>query len=71
MRGTGENEQWWRSVNERRWSGIRVPTLILWGGEDRISHLENGRLLAREIGGASFFVIDGAAHPCYLEQPAI
>lgn len=45
--------------------------MILWGGDDRISPLENGRLLAREIGGASFFVIDGATHPCYLEQPEI
>ncbi|MFH1217950.1 MAG: alpha/beta hydrolase [Pseudomonadota bacterium] len=57
--------------NRERLSLINVPSLIIWGGEDAISPLENGRLLAREISGASFFVIDGAPHPCYLHQPEI
>jgi pimeloyl-ACP methyl ester carboxylesterase len=24
-----------------------------------------------QIAGSSFFVIDGAPHPCYLDQPVI
>lgn len=55
--------------NRERLGDITLPTLIVWGGEDAISPLANGELLSREIGGSSLFVIDGAPHPCYLEQP--
>lgn len=50
---------------------IELPTFIVWGGEDAISPIENGHLLNDKIVGARFFVIDGAPHPCYLEQPQI
>ena len=57
--------------NSKRLADISVPTLIVWGGDDAISPIANGRLLNEKIGGSSFFVIDGAPHPCYLDHPAI
>lgn len=57
--------------NRERLSKVTVPTLIVWGGADAVSPIENGRLLNGKIAGSSFFIIDGAPHPCYLDQPVI
>lgn len=48
---------------------IDVPTLIVWGSEDRIAPLEDGYVLEQEIGGSQYVVLHGASHPCYLDQP--
>ena len=54
--------------NRTRLGQIKVPCQIVWGGADSISPLENGRILESEIPDASLEVLDGAPHPCYLEQ---
>ena len=60
-------------VEERKdqLSSIKVPTLVVWGSEDAISPLSNGHLLAKEIPEASMVLVQGAPHPCYLDQPDI
>lgn len=55
--------------NKDRLAELSVPTLIVWGSTDTVSPLENGRLLAEELGDARLAVIDQAPHPCYLDQP--
>jgi abhydrolase domain-containing protein 14 len=55
--------------NKERLSLINLPTLIVWGGEDAISPIENGKILNDSITSSLFHVIDGAPHPCYLDQP--
>ncbi len=55
--------------NRDRLAEIRLPTLIVWGGEDAVSPVANSDILASEIAGARKMVIDGAPHPCYLESP--
>jgi pimeloyl-ACP methyl ester carboxylesterase len=50
---------------------IDVPTLVLWGGEDRIVTPGYGRAYAATIPGARFAVIDQAGHFPHLEQPAV
>jgi pimeloyl-ACP methyl ester carboxylesterase len=45
------------------------PTLIIWGEQDRLSPVENGRRVAAEINGAKFSVIPRAAHMPQIEQP--
>ena len=57
--------------NKGNLAEINIPSLIVWGGEDTISPIENGHLLHQEIKDSNFFVIDSASHPCYLEQPVI
>ncbi|MBU4296878.1 MAG: alpha/beta hydrolase [Desulfobulbaceae bacterium] len=57
--------------NRERLSKVTVPTLIVWGGADAVSPMANGRLLNEKIAGSSFFIIDEAPHPCYLDQPVI
>ena len=55
----------------RQWlHRIAVPTLVLWGGSDRIVTPDYGRAYAGLIPGACFSAIDRAGHHPELEQPA-
>lgn len=49
---------------------IKVPTLVLWGADDRIVSADYGRKYAGAIAEASFESVSGAGHYGYLEQPA-
>lgn len=49
---------------------IRVPTLILWGGKDRLIPLELGQRFAREIPGSRLVVFDALGHVPQEEDPA-
>lgn len=55
--------------NKDHLGSIQVPTLLVWGGEDSISPLSNLDLLAGSINGSRKIIIDGAPHPCYLDNP--
>ncbi len=45
------------------------PTLIVWGEQDRVTSVEDGRRVAAEINGAKFNVLPRAAHLPQFEQP--
>jgi pimeloyl-ACP methyl ester carboxylesterase len=45
------------------------PTLMIWGEQDRLNSVENGKRIAAEINGAKFTVIPRAAHLPQIEQP--
>lgn len=55
--------------NQAGLKGLSLPCLAVWGGEDAISPLANGHLIQQEVKGAELAIIDGAPHPCYLDQP--
>ena len=55
--------------NRDRLASIEVPTLVVWGSEDTVSPPENGEILEASIPGARRVVLEGAPHPCYLDQP--
>ncbi len=55
--------------NRSRLFEIQVPTLLVWGGEDLISPLDGSDLLLDEIVGSTRVILEGAPHPCYLDQP--
>jgi pimeloyl-ACP methyl ester carboxylesterase len=50
---------------------IAVPTLVLWGGSDRIVTPDYGRRYAALIPGADFAVIEEAGHHPELERPQV
>ena len=54
---------------KRRLHRISVPTLVLWGEEDRFVRLEYGRAYAEGIPDARFVSIAGAGHYPHIEQP--
>jgi pimeloyl-ACP methyl ester carboxylesterase len=49
---------------------IKAPTLILWGGRDRLVPLEVGQRFARDIPGAKLVVFDDLGHVPQEEDPA-
>jgi pimeloyl-ACP methyl ester carboxylesterase len=53
-----------------RLAGIRTPTLVVTGAEDRLTPLRYGRFLAETIPGARLLEIPGAGHFPQLERPA-
>ena len=50
--------------------GIKAPTLILWGGKDRLAPMEFARWFARDIPGAKLVVFDDLGHVPQEEDPA-
>lgn len=48
---------------------ITVPTLIVWGTEDTVVPISQADVLAREIPKTRKLIIEGARHPCYLDNP--
>ena len=48
---------------------ISVPTLVLWGEEDRFVRPEYGRAYAERIPDSRFVSIAGAGHYPHIEQP--
>ena len=55
--------------NRDRLTSIGVPTLAIWGSEDQISPPAHGRILEEALADVRVAVIEGAPHPCYLDQP--
>ena len=48
---------------------LNVPTLILWGGKDRLIPVENGHRFAADIPGAKLVVFDDLGHVPQEEDP--
>ena len=50
-------------------SRIRQPTLILWGGQDRLIPLATGRQLKQSIANSRLVVFDTLGHVPQEEDP--
>jgi len=53
-----------------RIAGIRQPTLILWGGRDRLVPPPIGRVFEQRIAGSRLVVFDELGHVPHEEDPA-
>jgi pimeloyl-ACP methyl ester carboxylesterase len=49
-------------IDEQRIKELKVPTLILWGGRDRLIPLEYAGLFNRDIPGSELVVFDDLGH---------
>lgn len=49
---------------------LKVPTLILWGGQDRLIPPENAQKFAKDIAGSKLVVFDALGHVPHEEDPA-
>jgi alpha-beta hydrolase superfamily lysophospholipase len=52
-----------------RLRGSSVPTLIFWGDKDDVIPLRQAESLAKAMPNSRKVVLEGAGHPCYLDQP--
>jgi pimeloyl-ACP methyl ester carboxylesterase len=50
---------------------IRIPTMVLWGANDRIVREDYGRAYCAAIPGARFERIENAGHFPHIEQPEV
>ena len=50
-------------------SAIKIPTLVIWGGKDTMTLLEEGKLIAKSIPNAKLLVIKNSGHFLFLEKP--
>jgi pimeloyl-ACP methyl ester carboxylesterase len=48
---------------------VTVPTLVVWGREDRFVSLAHAEAYRAGITGATLKVLDGSGHSIWLEQP--
>lgn len=55
--------------NKSELASIKVPTLLVWGSNDQISPLKNCDLLVSTLPTTKKIIIEGAPHPCYLDNP--
>lgn len=58
------------TADATRLKDIKVPTLILWGGQDRLMPLEVAHRFERDIPGAKLVVFDDLGHMPQEEDPA-
>ena len=59
--------QWPREI---RYQDLEVPTLVLWGAQDRVVTVEVGRYHADLVPDCRFVAIEGAGHSPMEEKPA-
>lgn len=52
-------------------SSIKSPTLILWGGQDKILHVDNAELFRTKLAGSRKEIIDGVGHCPMIEKPEV
>jgi haloalkane dehalogenase len=52
-----------------RLAALGVPTLIIWGADDRFSPVAGAHRFHREIPGSELVVIDGAGHFVWDDEP--
>ncbi len=57
-------------IDEARIRELRVPTLIIWGGRDRLIPAEYGGLFLRDIAGSRLVMFDDLGHVPQEEDPA-
>jgi pimeloyl-ACP methyl ester carboxylesterase len=48
---------------------VKIPTVLVWGGKDSITPLWQGELMQKKIAGSKLFVIPGAGHFSFIDQP--
>ncbi|MEM1583954.1 MAG: alpha/beta hydrolase [Nitrososphaerota archaeon] len=48
---------------------IKVPTLIIWGSDDRLIPLIDGVRISKAISGSTLMIIEGAGHSPHREAP--
>jgi pimeloyl-ACP methyl ester carboxylesterase len=56
-------------VDRARLSSIHTPTLIIWGADDRVIHVDNAEAFHRDIQGSRKVVLAGLGHLPMIEDP--
>lgn len=52
-------------------SSIHSPTLVIWGAQDRVLHLDDAEFLHQKIAGSRKVVLEGVGHCPMIEKPDV
>jgi pimeloyl-ACP methyl ester carboxylesterase len=58
-------------IGPRRIEKIRIPTLIIWGPEDKVIPAEHARVFHRQIFGSQLHKIMDIGHAPFIEKPSV
>ncbi|MEW6418471.1 MAG: alpha/beta hydrolase [Nitrospirota bacterium] len=51
-------------------NSLTTPLLAIWGDKDTISPPSDSKIIEAYVKNSEIRIIEGAAHPCYLDEPA-
>jgi pimeloyl-ACP methyl ester carboxylesterase len=60
---------WVPGEGQEKIATLRLPTLILWGGQDRLIPPEVAKVFKRDIPGSELVMFDDLGHVPHEEQP--
>lgn len=52
-------------------SSVHVPTLVIWGAQDRVTHVDDAEFLHQKISGSRKEVLEGVGHCPMIEKPEV
>ncbi|WP_129127018.1 alpha/beta fold hydrolase [Geomonas oryzae] len=52
-------------------SSVHVPTLVIWGAQDRVTHVDDAEFLRQKISGSRKEVLEGVGHCPMIEKPDV
>ena len=64
----GWEPRWFNPALERWLHRIKVPTLVLWGAEDKLLPVQYAEVWRREVPGATVEIIPACGHLLHVEQ---
>ncbi len=64
-----ESAQRNEDANDGKLSGLTMPTLVIWGEQDKLLPLSLGERFAKEIPGAKLAIIPNSGHVPQVESP--
>ena len=58
-------------IRHERLQKIKIPTLIIWGVEDRVIPMEHAEIFRKNIVGSKLVKIERAGHAPFVEKPSV
>ena len=58
-------------IRHERLQKIKIPTLIIWGVEDKVIPMEHAEIFRKNIAGSKLVKIERAGHAPFVEKPSV
>jgi len=50
---------------------LNPPSLVIWGAEDKLLHVDNAEIFHRELQTCSKFILEKTGHVAMVEKPKV
>ena len=58
-------------IRHERLQKIKIPTIIIWGVEDKVIPMEHAEIFRKNIVGSKLVKIERAGHAPFVEKPSV